>query len=543
MTRNDRIPARPHRRTLLAVGLAATAAMTAACGGSDVNGAGAGSDRPFTVNWATSISSLDPAFSCPGDDNSLAGSFYGRLVKQSVTADKDGFTTADPDPSKVEPDLATSWKVSDQGKTYTFTLPAGKTFANGDPLDANAVKYSLERTVKMGACGALSLQLGITDPPLITGVDAPDATTVVLHLRKAYPEILYSLSQSRGSIYDPKPIEAHGGVKAGSPNQWLQSHTASSSGPYVLQTYVPNNHAVLVRNPHYYGTPAIEPKVQVNFIPSIPTLLLQAENSQADVTLGLPPQSVHSVSGKSCCKVVSAGSATPVTVSLNNQGPVTGNAKFREALTYAIPYQQIISKLVYGYGDSYYGPVVPGMAGYNASLEPPRAYDPAKAKRLLAASGLKSPHLDLMINPQSPGVSDLAALLQSVWRAIGVKVNLVAKPPADFSTLFNNGTYQSALLFESSTPLGSYELRKKTTCGSSFNNQHICLPGSKPLLAQLNSVTDPAQQQQLIDRISTLWVDNSPTIILYRARFTAVLGRNVKHFAYAGNLPLAQWGR
>ncbi|WP_328917469.1 MULTISPECIES: ABC transporter substrate-binding protein [unclassified Streptomyces] len=544
MTRTDRVSSRPYRRALVAAGLAGAVAMTAACGGSTgTNGSKTDSHRPFTVNWAASISSLDPAFVCPGDDNSFASNFYGRLVQLSATPDKDGFTTVDPDPAKVKPDLATSWKVSDDGKTYTFTLPAGKKFANGDPLDAAAVKYSLERTVKMGACGALSLQLGITDPPLITGVDAPDATTVVLHMRRAYPEILYSLAQSRGSIYDPKLIEANGGVKAGSPNEWLQSHTASSSGPYVLKTYVPNSRAVLERNPNYYGTPAIEPVVQVNFITSVPTLLLQAQNSQADVTLGLPPQSVSNVQGKACCTVFSAGSATPVTVSLNHKGPVTDNVKFREALTYAVPYKDIISKIAYGYGDSYYGPVVPGMAGYNASLEPARAYDPDKARQLLAASGLKSPSIDLMINPQSPGVSDIATLLQSSWQAVGVKVNIVAKPPTDFSTLFNDGTYQSALLFENSTPLGSYELRKKMTCGSSFNNQHICLPGSTPLLEKLNDTTDPAQQQQVIDQLTQLWVDNSPTIILYRARFTAVLAKDVKHFAYAGNLRIADWGR
>ncbi|HZX07696.1 ABC transporter substrate-binding protein [Kribbella sp.] len=531
------------RAVIVTTGTAALLAVSAACNPSGTTGAGGSSSRPFTVNWATNISSLDPAFVCPGDDNSFASNFYGRLVKLSTTVDGSGFTTANPDPSKVQPDLATSWQVSGDGKTYTFKLPAGKKFANGDPLDANAVKYSLDRTVKMGACGALSLQLGITKPPLIQSVAAPDATTVVLHLRQAYPAILYSLAQSRGSIYDPKLIEANGGTAAGRPNQWLTSHTASSSGPYVLKEYVPNSYAVLERNPNYYGTPAREPDVRINFVSSVPTLLLQAENGQADVTLGLPPQSVKNLSQKSCCQVVSASSSTPVTVSLNHNGPVTDNVKFREALTYAVPYSEIISKVAYGYGDSYYGPVVPGMAGYNQALEPARAYDPDKAKKVLADSGVKAPQLDLMINPTAPGVSDIATLLQSAWQSIGVKVNLVAKPPADFSTLFNDGKYQSALLFENSTPIGGYELRKKMTCGSQFNNQHICIAGSMPLLQELNNTADVAKQQPIVDQLVKLWVANSPTIILYRARFTAVLGKDVKHFAYAANTRIADWGR
>ena len=519
-----------------------TAAATACAGGSGSSGATGGS-RPFTVNWATNISSLDPAFVCPGDDNSLASNFYGRLVKLSTRDAGDGVTMSDPDPSKVQPDFATKWEVSDNGKTYTFTLPAGKKFANGNPLDANAVKASIDRTLEIGACGALSLQLGITSPGLITGVEAPNPTTVVIKLRQAYPAILYSLAQSRGSIYDPKEIEAHGGDKANTPNQWLTSHTASSSGPYVLAEYVPGNHAILKANPNYYGTAAKEKEVRVNFITSVPTLQIQAQNKQADVTLGLPPQAVKNLSTQPCCKVVTADSTTPVTLSMNYGGPLTGNKKFREALTYAVPYKEIIEKVAYGYGDSYYGPVVPGMAGFQEQLEPPREYNPAKAKQILAESGVSNPKLDIMVNPTAPGVSEIATLLQSAFQQIGVTVNIDAKPPTDFSTLFNKGQYQSALLFENSTPIGGYELRKKMTCNSPFNNQHICIPGTMPLLEKLNNTADVDQQQPIVDELVKKWLDNSPTVILYRARFTAVLNPDVKHFTYAANLRFSEMSR
>jgi peptide/nickel transport system substrate-binding protein len=521
-----------------ASGAAGSSGAASAPGGSSDS-----SGNPFTVNWNTSVSSLDPAFVCPGDDNSLASNFYGRLVKLATIDQGNGMSVANNDVSSVQPDLATSWTVSPDGKTYTFKLRSGATFANGDPLDAAAVKYSLDRTIKIGACGALSLQVGITKPPLFQEVDAPDATTVVIHLREPNPNVIYTLALSRGSIYDPKVIEANGGVVAGQPNKYLTSHTASSSGPYVLKEYVPNNYALLERNPNYYGTPAKEAVVRINFITSVPTLLLQAENGQADVTLGLPPQSVKSLDGKACCRVVTANSITPVTVSMNYGGPVTGNEKFREALTYAVPYQDIINKIAYGYGDSYYGPLVPGMSGYQKDLEPARAYDPAKAKALLAESGLKNPTLDLMINPTAPGVSDIAALLQAAWQAIGVTVNLDAKAPADFSTLFNDGKYSSALLFENSLGIGSYELYKKMGCDSPFNNQHICIDGSQPLMTQLTESTDAKTQQPIIDQLVKMWLANSPTIILYRAQFTAVLGKDVKSFLYQPNLTVSQWSR
>jgi peptide/nickel transport system substrate-binding protein len=230
-------------------------------------------------------------------------------------------------------------------------------------------------------------------------------------------------------------------------------------------------------------------------------------------------------------------------MSMNYGGPVTGNVKFREALTYAVPYKEIIEKVAYGYGDSYYGPVVPGMAGYQEQLEQPREYNPDKAKQLLAQSGISNPQLDLMINPTAPGVSEIATLLQSAFKQVGVTVTIVAKPPTDFSTLFNKGQYQAALLFENSTPIGGYELRKKMTCGSPFNNQHICIPGTMPLLEKLNSTSDVKAQQPIVDQLVQKWLDNSPTLILYRARFTAVLNPDVKHFTYAANLRFSEMSR
>jgi peptide/nickel transport system substrate-binding protein len=504
---------------------------------------GAAGSRPFTVNWGTSVTSLDPAFICPWDDNSFASNFYGRLLRLSEDEVSPGVYQYNSDPSKVQPELAESWKVSDDGLTYTFVLRKDMTFANGDPLDAAAVKYSLDRTLGMGACGALGLNVGAPDPGLVKSVAAPDATTVVVSLYRPEPAFIYGLAQSRASIYDPKEVQAHGGYAKGQANEWMASHTASSSGPYVLTEYVPNDHAILTANPKYPATAALEPVVRVNFITSVPTLLLQAQNGQADVTLGLPPQSVHSLSTDACCRVVAADSPSPVTVSMNYGGPVTDNLKLREALTYAVPYQEILSKVAYGYGDIYYGPMVPGMTGFDAAKEPARTYDVAKAKALVAESGLANPAITLMINPTTPGVTNLATLLQSAWGEIGVTVTLDSKTPAEFSTLFNTGKYQTALLYENSTPIGPLELRKKMTCGSSFNNQHICIPGTQELLQQLDGAVTVEEQQPIVDKLVEAWRANSPTMILYRAKWLAVLNKDVKHFDYLPTFRFAEWGR
>ncbi|OFI37493.1 hypothetical protein BIU82_10600 [Arthrobacter sp. SW1] len=526
---------------LAAVGTLALSGVLAGC--AQPAAPTAATDRPFTVNWAASLTNIDPAFVCAGNENSFASNFYARLVKLDQEPQADGTLVAVNEPERVKPDLAASWTVSPDGKSYTFSLRPGAKFANGNPLDAEAVRYSIMRNLTIGGCGSLGLQIGLTDPPLIKDTVVVDPQTVRLELSRPYPAILVTLAQSRGSIYDPRVIKEHGEDQKGVPNQWLASHTASSSGPYVLEEYVANNYAVLKRNPNYYGPPAREAEVQVNFITSIPTLMLQARRGEADVTLGLPPYVVHQLSQEDCCRVTTAPAFAPVTVSLDNSSGNTANPKLREALTYAVPYDQIRSSVAYGYADSYYGPFVPGIPGFDAERSAPRPMDKEKARTLVKESGLKDPAIDLMINPSVPGVSTLATILKSSWEDVGVNVNIDSQTPTAFATRFNTGKYQSALLFESGGAVAAYELRKKMTCGSTFNNQHICIPGTPELMDKLNAASDLDSQLPYINALVDSWRANSPTIILYRAQFTAVLAKAVKHFEYSPTYGFYNWGR
>ncbi|MGO4650523.1 ABC transporter substrate-binding protein [Arthrobacter sp. 2RAF22] len=521
----------------------AAAGLLALAGCASPAASSAPSSRPFTVNWATTLTNIDPAFVCAGNENSFASNFYARLVKLDEDQQPDGTLVANTDPARVKGDLATTWTVSPDGKAYTFSLQPGAKFANGNPLDAEAVRYSIMRNLTIGGCGSLGLQIGLTDPPLISSVVVVDAQNVRLELSRAYPAILVTLAQSRGSIYDPKVIKDHGEDKKGVPNQWLAAHTASSSGPYVLDEYVTNNYAVLKRNPNYYGQAAKEPVVRVNFITSIPTLMLQARRGEADVTLGLPPYVVHELSQNDCCTVTAAPAFAPVTVSFDNSSGVTSNPKLREALTYAVPYEQIKASVAYGYADSYYGPFVPGTPGFDPQRSAARPLDKDRARALVKESGLVNPQIDLMINPTSPGVSTLATILKASWEDIGVTVNIDSQTPTAFATKFNTGKYQSALLFESAGAVAAYELRKKMTCGSSFNNQHICIPGTPDLMKKLDNAPDLQSQQPYINALVDAWRASSPTIILYRAQFTAVLAHSVKAFDYASSTTFYNWGR
>ena len=167
-------------------GTAAAAAfclLLSACGGDYNNGSSGGGsskaggeDGPLKVNMAVAPGTLDPASGCGANDLAMIGSLYTRLTQYGSKAGPDG--TTEVDPGKIEPYAAESWTTSEDGKTYTFKLRAGAKFPSGKPVDAEAVKYSFERTLTMNGCGGYFLHDGLLDPPLIKKIEAQDPTTV-----------------------------------------------------------------------------------------------------------------------------------------------------------------------------------------------------------------------------------------------------------------------------------------------------------------------------------------------------------------------------
>ena len=118
----------------------------------------------MVVDLAGGSGTVDPAQACGLYDVDFTGQFYARLTQYGFSKGPAGTTQFDP--AVIQPWLAKSWTVSPNGRTYTFHLVPGAEFANGDPLNASAVVYSLERSINTGGCGQYFILDGITSPQL-----------------------------------------------------------------------------------------------------------------------------------------------------------------------------------------------------------------------------------------------------------------------------------------------------------------------------------------------------------------------------------------
>lgn len=526
--------------------IAAATFLAAGCGGGDGDAVQTGASEeptgaPLVVNIGTAPATIDPSVACLSSEVTFTNNFYARLTQYGSKSGPDGTTQIDW--STVEPWLAESWTISDDGLVYTFKLRQGLKFPSGNPVDAEAVKYSFDRVLTMNQCGAYFILDGLYEPPLIKSVEAPDPATVVITLNQPDANALQLWSTPAAGVVDQSVIEANGGITEGEINEYMASHVAGY-GPFLLESYEPNKRAVLVANPNFFEPPASE-RITVNFVNSDPTLLLQARSGEADVTLGLSKQSVHSLEGNDCCRIIANDSVNSEKLVMRHGKPPLDNVKFREALTYAIPYEEILENVAFGYGTLYYGPWAPSFPWFNAEIEQPRTFDLERAAALIQESGVTTPVKFSIIVPEGNAVEEqIATIVQGTWRELGVNLTVRKLSAADYFGTLDDHKHDLAMYLDGPAVLApDYLWDYDAKCDVLFDYTETCIPDADKLIAQLRSTTDPAERQQLTDEAARLWIANSPRADVYADKFVAVLGKDMKQYHYAHLTDFRTWGK
>ncbi|SDB54394.1 ABC transporter substrate-binding protein [Bauldia litoralis] len=496
-------------------------------------------DGPFVINTLQAPATMDPAFLCDITDNGYVAPLYAPLVaygRTTIEGTPEGVTVTKENPNEIVPALAESWSVSDDALVYTFTIRDGLKFASGNAIDGAAVAASLERALKSGSCGTHFMEAA--DYGNTKSITA-EGNTVTVTLDHPQPLLIHALTQPNVSIVDVATVEANGG------NDWLATHSAGS-GPYLLDSYQPGVKAVFKANPNYYGEPALEPEVVLNFIADPSTLLLQARNDAAQVTLGLPKQMLAEVADS--MNIVAVPAPRWELVGLPNRVPPFDNATFRSALSYAVPYDVLVKSVAFGYGESFFGPFPPQLPSYNAELGGPRAFDLDKAKALMAESGVEGPvDLTITIREGRDDHEQIATILQQVWGQLGVDVKISKVSGSAYAEQVSAPEKTTAIMRSDgpSVTFSPWLLNYDMRCASNFNMSNYCNTEAEALFDESNKVADLAARQPYFDKITEIWVADAPRIPLYADVYTAVLDKSVKFwdFAQDGPFEIWRWGR
>lgn len=375
------------------------------------------------------IITMDPAEAFELSAGEIMGNTYDRLVRLDVN-----------DPSRLVGDVARSWTVSPDGKTYTFVLKSGLKFASGNALTAEEVIYSLHRAVSLDKSPAFILtQFGFSKDNVKDKIKATGPLTVTMETDKAYAPtfVLNCLTANIGAIVDKKLLmskEQNGDWGYA----WLKTNYAGS-GPLKLREWRANEIVALERNDNYYSEKPKLARVIYRHVKEAATQRLLLEKGDIDIARNLSPQDIAALSTNKDIKLTSAPKGTVYYISLNQKNPNLAKPEVREALKWLVDYSAIGDTLIKNIGVVHQNFLPIGLLG--ASKENPYKLDVAKAKALLAKAGLPNGFkvtIDMRTVQPVQGITE--AFQQTAKRA-GIDIEIIPGDGKQVLTKYRGRTH------------------------------------------------------------------------------------------------------
>ena len=350
--------------------------------------------------------------------------------------------------AQVVKSLCEDYAVSEDGRTYDFTLKSGIVFSNGSALTASDVKYSFERLLRAAAqntdiplevVGGEALMNGQSDS--LEGFTVTDDTHFSITLNAPNAGFLAELSAPAMSIVDAETMAE---VK----NFGTEPSDTIGTGPYIITEWEANDHYTLVYNDKYWGeTPTVK-KLIVRVIPDPSTQNLMFRNGELDM---IDLKSLDSAIVESTYKteykdrIVTTPNVGLTYLLFNENNQYLSDVNVRKSIGMAIDVDTIISDLYSGNAIREHGMIPTGIWGHNDTLEG-YTYDPDAAKKLLADSGYKDGQISFELSMDSTANSSTQLLYENISQQlekIGIKADVRSYDHSSWLALRNSGKMDS----------------------------------------------------------------------------------------------------
>jgi peptide/nickel transport system substrate-binding protein len=312
------------------------------------------------------------------------------------------------------PLLAESWEVAADGMSYTFKLRPGVKFHDGEPMNADAVKKSIDAAVERAGASFIWLPLD--------NVEVVDDLTVKFSLKWAAPVELIASSLYGAWIVSPKALEAG----AADETFWADGKSYGT-GPYMVESYTPDAEIVFTQNPDYWGgwENGQYEKVVVSIVPEATTRQQMLEGGDVDLITAPPLDNLPVFESNPDFTVYKEPSFFNYIGFFNTLRPPLDEVKVRQALSYAIPYDDIIAIAAQGLGTQSHGPVPGGVFPWDGSVFR-YSYDIEKAKALLTEAGHEGGGFSIRLTYAAENATEeaFAPLIKDSFAEIGVDVTI-----------------------------------------------------------------------------------------------------------------------
>ena len=443
--------------------------------------------------------SLDPHAVTAVNDFRILMNLYDGLVRY-----RDGTL-------EVEPALATSWSISDDGTEYVFELRSGVTFHDGTPLDAKAVEFNFDRMLDDSHpyhhTGPFPLSFFFS---AVKDTEAVDEDTVKFTLHEPYAPFLSNLAYPTGLIVSPEAVKKHGADFGRNP---------SGTGPFVFAEWEANAKVVVTRNEGYWeGAPSLE-AVVFRPITDANTRVAEMLSGGIDVMVEIPPDSVSTFDGNGFMLHEQAGPHVWFLILNAKEGPFA-DKRARQAINYAIDKKALVENVLQGTAQVAAGPTPPAFAwAYNDTLQP-YPHDPEKAMALLEEAGHAGASLTFYVTEGGSGMLDpvaMGAAIQADLAKVGLDVKIETYEWNTFLGKVNPGLEGKADMAEmawmtndpDTLPFLALRTGAWPDMGG-FNSGYYSNPKVDELLEAARGSTDQAERARLYKEMQEIVHDDAP---------------------------------
>ncbi len=474
------------------------------------------------VTYKDDISTFDPAIGYDWQNWSMIKALF------------DGLMDYAPGTTNLEPDLAESYAISEDGLTYTFNLRKGVKFHNGRELVAADIKYSIERAVNpetqgpgQGFFAAIKGfdELVGGQANELSGITTPDDNTVVIELSRPDATFLHVMAINFAFAVPREEVEKYGPDFGRNP---------VGTGGFRMTEWTLGQRVVFERNPDYYrpGIPYLDKVVfEVGQDPTV--ALLRLQKGEVDV-LGDPIPSaqfldvVNDPANKDL--IVEGNLLHTGYVTINVTTPPLDNALVRQAISMAINKERIL-KIVNNRGVAANQPLPPAMPGFDAAYAG-YAFDPAKAKALLVEAGLPDGFTTELYAMNTDPNPRIAQAIQQDLAEIGITAEVKSLAQAVVIGAGGDGTapmiWSGGMAWIADFPDPSNFYGPILGCGGAvpggWNWSKYCNEALDAKAAEADAIADPARAAERIELWRSIFIsimDDAPWVPVFNeVRFT-----------------------
>jgi peptide/nickel transport system substrate-binding protein len=457
---------------------------------------------------------LDPAVTIDNNDWAVTYPSYQRLVTYKVENGKGS--------TEVMGELASSWTTSADSLVWEFKLKPGNKFDDGAEVNAEAVKFSFDRVMKLkqGPSGAF---------PDDMAVSVVDPMTVRFTLKTPYAPFLSTLAHNGAAIVNPDVAKQPGGADA-----YLSTHTAGS-GAFKLVSWQKGQTLTMDQNTHYAGTKPTLKKVVIKIIGEASVRRLQLEHGDLDIIEDMPEDQLEALSKKSGIVVGDYPSLRVTLLYLNNKKAPMSDPNARRAIVDALDYDGIINGILKGKAKPMNGPIPQGMWAYDEKLPVPKQ-DEAKAKADFAKVTPKVANLNFMYSDKDPNWEPIGLTLQANLQAVGVNLKMEKLANATMRERLGSGDFDVAIGSWSPDFADPYMFMNfwfdSKLQGLPGNRSFYNNPDVDKLVRDAAANNDIGKRTELYQQAQKIVINESAYAYLYQKAYTLPMSDKVKGYVF-----------